>query len=436
MNNRPLPELTAEGSHSSLVAVEQSCRQSLPLWTWLAGAALIIGLTISRRPDALLAARFRAEDGANWYADAYNVGPFKALLIPYAGFLETLERLVAALALNVRLQDAPTLFNAVAIMIQVLPIFFLLSSRMERVIPDLRVRLIMAVVYVALPNSEEAAMNLTNARWHIAILALMVVLASQPASWRGRIFDLCVLIMSGLTGPFAMLLAPVLGIRWIIRRERWVASYLAVDLATALIQLSVFLHAAKQRGDATLGFHPGFTLRLAAAHVWLPAHFGQGNTQALYASHWWQPAALDVVGLLGFLVCLAAAVLARLELRLVLLYAGLLFMSIFVVGQLVPEAISLAERPISSGRWYLIPTLAWLAVVFWIVSRGQLASLVAMLLLGMTLSVGVISDWKYEPYADLGWLAAVKRFEEAPAGTVVEIPVNYPGWGVMTLRKK
>jgi hypothetical protein len=298
------------------------------------------------------------------------------------------------------------------------------------------VRLIMAVVYVALPNSEEAAMNLTNARWHIAILALMVALASPPANWRGRVFDLAVVIISGLTGPFAMLLAPVLGIRLILRRERWIASFLAVDAAAALVQLSVFLYAAEQRGHAVLGFHPGLTLRLAAAHIWLPAHFGQGNTQALYTSHWWQLGLIDAVGLLGFLVCLAAAVLAQLELRLALLYAGFQFTSIFVVGQLVPEAISLAERPISSSRWYVIPTLAWLAVVFWVVSRGRLASLGAMLLLGMTLSVGVVSDWKYQPYADLGWLAAVKQFEQAPAGTVVEIPVNYPGWGVMTLRKK
>jgi hypothetical protein len=95
--------------------------------------------------------------------------------------------------------------------------------------------------------------------------------------------------------------------------------------------------------------------------------------------------------------------------------------------------------------------LAWLAVLVWMLSRsgttqpGALlllstlqrsrpAQIAAVILLCSTLSIGVIEDWQYPPFVDLGWTAEVHRFEQAPPGTIVAIPLNPPGW-VMNLRR-
>ena len=58
---------------------------------WQQGAVFLVacGVIISRRPDALFHAQFRYEDGAVWYADAYNLGWWQALLgRDYAAWLE------------------------------------------------------------------------------------------------------------------------------------------------------------------------------------------------------------------------------------------------------------------------------------------------------------------------------------------------------------
>ena len=76
-----------------------------------------------RRPDALLNAQFWAEDGAFWYADAYNAGPWISLFQPENGYFQTISRLVAGISLLFPLRDAPLFFNVAAITIQALPVY-------------------------------------------------------------------------------------------------------------------------------------------------------------------------------------------------------------------------------------------------------------------------------------------------------------------------
>src|SRR4051794_29122484 len=175
---------------------------------------------VSRRPDAIFNSQFFAEDGNVWFAEAYNNGWARALAITHTGYFQTLPRLGAALALAVPLQHAPLVMNLVGLLLQIAPAVFLLSSRTELWAP-LRIRLLMALAYLALPNNSELDVSITEAQWHLALLACLVVLSRAPESRAGFAFDLTVLALCGLTGPFCIVLFPVAFLVWWKERTRW-----------------------------------------------------------------------------------------------------------------------------------------------------------------------------------------------------------------------
>ena len=135
---------------------------------------LFAAILVSRHPKVVLRADFWGEDGWQWYPDAYNSG-WASLLVPHTGYLETISRLGGLLVQPFPLAWAPTLFAAIALAVQVLPPVFLVASRVEDAWPQAGSRLVFALVYLGLPNSYEAFVNLTNAQWHLAVLAFLVV---------------------------------------------------------------------------------------------------------------------------------------------------------------------------------------------------------------------------------------------------------------------
>src|ERR1700691_139936 len=68
---------------------------------------LVLAAVFSRCSTLLTHAQFYAEDGAVWYAQAYNSGWLHSLTLPEGGYLNTLQRLGAGLALLVPLRWAP-----------------------------------------------------------------------------------------------------------------------------------------------------------------------------------------------------------------------------------------------------------------------------------------------------------------------------------------
>ena len=75
-------------------------------WQFVAFVLVVIAL-FCRSPRLLTHAQFYAEDGTIWFAQAYNDGWLHSLLLPQAGYLNTMPRLAAGLALLVPLTWAP-----------------------------------------------------------------------------------------------------------------------------------------------------------------------------------------------------------------------------------------------------------------------------------------------------------------------------------------
>src|SRR5260370_8046744 len=108
-----------------------------------------------------------------------------------------MARLTAALAQLFPLTGAPLLFNLVAILFQVLPVSFFLSSRFAS-LGTQRSRFLLGFLYLALPNSFEVNANVTNAQWHLALLACLVVLPDPPTSLFCPYFHFFLIVFASL----------------------------------------------------------------------------------------------------------------------------------------------------------------------------------------------------------------------------------------------
>jgi hypothetical protein len=85
-------------------------------------------------------------------------------------------------------------------------------------------------------------------------------------------------------------------------------------------------------------------------------------------------------------------------------------------------------------RYWFFPTLAFAWSILWCLrSRTALLKIAAGYLLLM-MCFGIVHDWRRPPLQDLHFAEYARRFEAAPAGTVVTIPINPPGWNMRLVK--
>ncbi len=400
--------------------------------------AVCFVLLLTRRPDAILNAQFWAEDGKDWYANAYNLGAVKSLFMAHDGYFQTISRITASIAQAFPLIWAPLIFNIVALIFEILPVNLILSSRFSEVIPNKSARLLLAFLYIALPNSVEVHANLTNAQWHLALLACMVVLA-EPSDHKGwQRFDLATVALSALSGPFSILLAPVALMRWIIRRERWIFYLCLLLLGGALIQAFAFFFIQPSvRPQIALGATPQLFSRIIGGQIFLSALIGQSGYGRLISHAAWKDIYTVLITLTGFVLILYSSLTASLELRLFILFAASI-----IAGALISPAVTetvpqwqIMWLPKVGGRYWFIPMICFIATLIYLqraATPRALRIIAASALLLMP--VGIIRDWKYPPMPDLEFKSYAEKLREVPQGSVVTIPINPPGWSAKLIK--
>ncbi len=412
----------------------------MPQWALMLIVAVVAwALIVSRRPDAIFNAQFWAEDGI-WFAQAYNQGALHALLLPYTGYLVTVQRVTAAFALLFPMLYAPLIFNIIAIFLQSLPVVFLFSGRFDELIPSRSMQVLLGFLYVALPNSFEVNATITNAQWHISVLAFMIVVAAVPRGVAGKAFDVFILLLSGLSGPFCVALVPILALRWWMDRRGYTILLFVVNGVTIIAQGVTYLISASSlvRDKAPLGATPLNLARLLAGQLFVGETLGMNQYGRIFLKTWWASNKLTVsIAAAGMLLIAVALWKGPAVLRLFLLYAGMIYglslISPLAIGT-TPAWVQISY-PGDSARYEYIPMIAFAAVLVWLLSRRAFVPLQAVgaLALIIMLLIGVPSDWQYPAYADLHYGAYVQQFEALPAGSDFTFPTN-PNWS-MTLHK-
>jgi hypothetical protein len=410
----------------------------------LLGAAAFAGtvaLVVSRRPDALTNPQFWAEDGAIWYAQAHKRGALRALLTPCSGYAQTFSRLTAALSLRFNLIDAPLIFALAAILAQSLAPLFLLSRRFARTIPDVRVRALAALLFIGLPNSFEIQSNVTNSQTHLALLALLIVLAEPPATVAWQVFDVFFVILAGLSGPTCVLLVPVAALTWWHRRGRWSQIIGAALLLPASLQAAIYLTTgASTRPTSPLGAGIVPLLELLGGQIFLGATVGAGAySRVMRLGYPWAGVTTVLIGVAGIaFVARAALVTKSFTLRMFVLFACLALAAALLnpVVEAPPRWATL-RLPGVGIRYWAPPMLAYLAATLWSACADPSARWrwLSRALLLIVLLVGMPLDWRVAPRVDLHFADEAARYAAAPRHTRVSIPIPPSGWS-MTLRKR
>jgi hypothetical protein len=410
--------------------------RSVPVWGWPLAALAAVAVVIARRPDAVTNAQFWAEDGTVWFATAYNHGGFASLFVPYDGYLQTFSRLVAALFTPLGLRWAPLAFNLVAIAVQVAPALFLLSSRLDDIAP-LPGRAVLAAAYLLIPSYELNA-NLTNAQWHLAVLATLVVVARAPRGWTWRGFDVVAVVLSALTGPFGFLLILVLAIRSLRTRQRWFLVLGALCLVCDAAQIWA-IHGGGRPAVGPLGATPSLLLQIIANKVVLDGLFAQDFNRVVFLTP--GPGTGYVAGLIDLVagaVVVTALVRGPEALRLFTLVAA----GVLVAGLASPLVSAGQQWPRMDvadvgQRYFLLAECAWLACLVWAVTRWRvhLVARVGVGLVGAAMAVGLVTAWQYPPYQDYHPAIYAARLSAAAPGSTFIAPINPPGWSVqLTVR--
>jgi len=390
----------------------------------------------SHRPDVILNAQFYAEDGARWYADAYQFG-WRCLLIPYAGYLSTLPRLIGLLAQLFPFGLVPLVMNLCAIAIQILPVNLFLSARFAAI--PYKLRVFGSLLYLALPNAFEIHANTTNIPWHLALLALLVLLSEAESAKAWRYFDYAVLFFALVDGPLGILLIPVAAVLLWLRRDKRTVVSLAVMIPFAVLQ-SLFILFSNSRSPAPNGASLERLVGIVGGQIFLSSVLGVrtfayvflfGDRRLLFS--------LETVGMIAGLLLVAYGFrFSPLELRLFILFcAGALILALSrPIGG--PDASfpqwEYLQIPGRSSRYYFFPILALYASVIrlaYLSGRNVRYLAFAFLLL---LPVGVYRDWRYPQFADLHFQSYAAQFEQAAAGTRMTIPINPVGWEMQLVR--
>jgi hypothetical protein len=405
---------------------------TLPI-VFVAGALI----TFARGPTVVLHPSLWAEDGKIFFEAAYQLGWHVPLTQTAAGYFQTFPRLIADVGLLVPLRSVPLLFMSVALAVQVLPAVMVASHRYSSAVPDVRVRLLLATLYLVIPNSSEIFVNLTDAQWHLAVLSVLVVLA-LPATGGWRVFDVAVLALSGLTGPYALSLIVIIVIVFFRRRRRWTLVLGAVTAVGGAVQL-VELAAAPRGGTGPLGATLPRLIEMLGGRM-------VGNTvlgTATSVSH----AYLAHLFLYSVLLLAVAAVIVGMalwrgpfELKMFNLWAGLALAGA-LASPLVSPTGSQWQGLISDAgaRYWFFPSLALLADAVWL--AGQLRSprrwmaALAVIFLVAVAAFGIREDFRYPSATVPNWGAQVAAFDKLAPGSSYNFELRPPGW-IMTLTKK
>jgi hypothetical protein len=436
-------------------------------WWLVAAAAVTAALWVSHMPALLFHAQLYADDGG-WYQGAYTLGPLASVPHPAAGYFVVFQRLIASISLLLPIIAVPTFFNAVALAVQILGICYLVSRRMEPAIPSLAARVSIALLVIALPNAYDTSGNLTSTQWHLGLLAFLALFAGPARRLGGQLLDTAIIVISGLTGPYCILLEPIAIWRW--RRnpgDRRLLSLLVANTVCSAAQLIVIVdRLAVERSTSPLaaGFYP--LVRMIGRQVTLGFIVGAHGLSTIagtfIASN---PVALSALTVIPLTVCGWAAWRGPRILRAFCYFA----LAVFVLALIAPsiagfrwpslgDPADIANFHPGGLRYFLYPLLAfaislgWLAVTYGIpllrrASRertaakatmpvladrtvwfGRAVGVAAACVIAGSVFVGMRVDWGYPPYLEEHWAAEVHRLDVAGRGTVVVIPINPRGW--------
>lgn len=404
--------------------------------TCLLLGVLLAALLLLRSPGSLLHPQFWAEDGTLFFQAAFNDGFLKTILQPASGYLHVFPRLVAGFSLLFPMGQAPLIFNLAAFVVQLIPALYLLGPRMSNLIPSWPARAGAALLYVALPASYETHVNLANSHWHLAVTALLILVATPAAALRVRGLETFMAALFSLTGPFSILFLPLVWSRLlgVIRGVRAFRSQTesAVIAAGALLQLG-FAVASPRISTAVAQSGPlplQELMTVVSMHTFFNALFGINGFTRFYRM---LPPLAYGLGLIALGFLLFVAVRDRVKPLLILFY---LAASSIALSLLFPlNDLRLWLHPQAGPRYFLFSCIFINFAILHLAFAARSFRRIGYVLLAAAVGVGIPADFFHPGQPNARWADNTAVFRSLPAGSDFFVPVVPLYHGGLTLHK-
>jgi hypothetical protein len=371
----------------------------------VSAVACAAALLILRRPAALLNPQLQGGEATVLLRDALDYG-VRSLFAPWDGYSQLLPRAVALLGSGLSLRWTPLWYYLAALGGLLIVIAWLLAT--SRLPFDSPTRWLLAASVVTFPLSVGPMVSLADLQWFLLAGALLLAVARPPASLRHRLLEAGLVAGLGLTGQFAIVLAPVYLRRWLRRRRGDDFGLFALSLGLGALQLrfAAAFNAARP-ADSLSAWLRALAGHLRAAVTALAAAITPAQVSPLLVA--------AVLALLAGLIAADALRRGVRGARPLLLAGGLAF------GCALLSVDPAARRGWDvDARYLFLPLLSfeWL-VILWQAQRPAAARLV----LGSLLLFSVV-HFRQPPLADLNWPAGAACLSANPDCVV---PLNPPG---------
>lgn len=183
--------------------------QSVLRRRWISLAAIIAAgllFAVLKFNGARIDQTLWGEDGNIFINQARELG-FTSLWVTYAGYFHLYPRLIAWLSSFLDLQITPLIFLSAWFLAYVTLIYVAASRALHCEFNPVGVGLLV-ILMLAQPHEGEVFFTLTNAQWFIGGALAIYVLV--PIKDRSSIYEKGMLLVASLTGPFALVLSPIL----------------------------------------------------------------------------------------------------------------------------------------------------------------------------------------------------------------------------------
>lgn len=265
-------------------------------------AAIVLAL---RQPSTLLDPQFVFEDGAVFFAQAYNLNPIEALTQIYAGYWHTVPRIVAETGKLLPPQWAPFYYSWFALLLAAGAISWLILPLHESIIGGSWLRLAVILLIVLTPRLD-GLMLIAYVQWFVAFWAVLVTLAPAPSQQWLRWTIAAAYTLVSFTAPALIVLAPIWLLRWWNSGpglRRWNGYLGLVTLLSALLVLMIRRPPSISDGNLVIAIldtvrgvsYRSFTLTVLGATL--------GNDLILHVG-WWNRSPLSAArGVLWIPLC-------------------------------------------------------------------------------------------------------------------------------------
>ena len=394
-------------------------------------------LIVLRRPDIILNAQPWAEDGVVWMQFIHNNGFLSTIFYPQNGYYQTISKLVFSFGLSFGVENAALVANICAISIRCFMVMFLLSPRLKSI--NIWYRFSLVVYFIMMPNIDEGYVNITNAHWYLSIYLMLVIIADKAKTSLGILHDYIVLVISALSGPFIVFVAPCLIIKRIYERGglrqaiKGINTFDTIAAVLTIIQILAILTTSDgNRTSAPLGASFYLLSDIINYRVVVGTFLDNVKSQPL--------SELNILNALSFVLLLFSLVLFFIKggekLRVCMLFP--VIMIAFSLAK--PMMANQSEQwpvfliPGAGQRYFFITNLFFFSFALYILHKLSKGKSSAAIYLTILLIPLYASYFKIYPLKDVGYKENIMKYYNLNQGEKINILIN-PGWKFTLIKK-